>query len=350
MFSWLGILTLVLALGLALYITPLAIQAASSLGIEARPDGGLRDHEQAVPYLGGLAMYLALLLALVLSVVDFTPQLMGLLLGSTIILMVGLIDDFGAMTPRMKLFGQIVAVLALIKGGVFLKLVIFDVRWPADVPLFAWVLSAIWLVGIANAVNFLDIEDGLAGGVSACCCPALFVVAWLNGDQEIALFTAGLFGATLGFLRYNLPFPKARIYMGDAGSLFLGLSLAALAMMGSYTKENNLAAICPAIILGVPCFELMVVVVARLRKGIPIWHGSRDHVSKRLVELGLSKRASLYIHCGASLLLGGLAVFIMNTNIRNAVIAVSALAVVALVVFFLILRIKVTEPGSGSAE
>ncbi|MFO8056674.1 MAG: MraY family glycosyltransferase [bacterium] len=344
MLSWLGILTVMLSGALALYLTPLAIRAARTWGIVARPDGGLRDHADAVPYLGGLAMYLALLLSLVF-VVDFTPHLMGLLFGGTIILMVGLIDDFGAMTPRVKLFGQVIAVLALIKGGVYLKLVIFDFRWPLELPLFPWVLSAVWLVGMANALNFLDIEDGLAGGVAACCCPALFTVAWLNGQPETALFIAGIFGATAGFLRYNLPFPKARVYMGDAGSLFLGLSLGALAMIGSYTEKNDLAAVCPAIILGVPCFELMVVVVARLRKGIPIWYGSRDHVSKRLVEAGLSKRASLYLHCGTSLLLGGLAIFIMNTNIKNALIAVSGLAAVALPAFFLILRIKMEEPG-----
>ncbi len=343
MLSWLSILTFVLALALALYITPMAIRAARSLGIVAVPDGGLRDHPEAVPYLGGLAMYLALLLTLVL-VVDFTPPLMGLLLGSTIILMVGLIDDFGVMNPRMKLFGQIIAVTALIKGGVFLKLVIFDLQWPGEVPLLAWSLSVVWLVGIANAVNFLDIEDGLAGGVAACCCPALFAVAWFNEKPEMALFTVGLFGACAGFLRYNVPFPKARIYMGDAGSLFLGLCLAALAMLGSYTDKNDLAAVCPVIILGVPCFEIAVLVVARLRKGIPVWYGSRDHVTKRLQAAGLSKQASLYLHCGVSLVLGGLALFIMNTNIKYAIIAVSALAVVALVAFFLILRIKVEEP------
>ena len=281
------LLTFVFAIGLSLYITPLSARAARELGIVAKPDGNLRTQAEPVPYLGGVSIYLALLFALAVAA-DFSPQLLGLMLGTTIMLMVGLIDDFGVMTPKMKLFGQFVAGIALIKGGIVLELgVIRELPWPGDMPLLAWVLSLLWLVGVANAVNFLDIEDGLAGGVCAASCPALFAVAWWNGRHDVALFTAALFGATLGFLHYNLPVPKARIYLGDAGSLFLGTALASLAMIGSYTARNNLAAVCPIVILGVPCFEIAVTMAARIRRGIPVWRGSPDHVVKRLQRMGL---------------------------------------------------------------
>ena len=335
------LLTFVFALGLGLYVTPLAARAARQLGVVAKPDGNLRTHDEPVPYLGGIAIYLTLLIALAVAA-RFEAQLLGLMLGTTIMLMVGLIDDFGVMTAKMKLFGQVVAGMALIKGGVVLELgIIREVTWPGDMPLLAWVLSLLWLIGVANAVNFLDIEDGLAGGVCAAACPALFVVAWWNGRTDVALYTAALFGAILGFLRYNAPFPKAGIYLGDAGSLFLGTALAALAMIGSYTQKNNLAAVGPIVILGIPCFEIAVTMAARLRRGIPVWRGSPDHVVKRMQRAGISKRASTAAMCVASLLLGGVAVLIMRLEIEAAMIAVGALAVAALVAAILLLRVKV---------
>lgn len=338
-----------LALSLGLYLTPLAMKAALEMRLTAKPDGRLRLQPEPVPYLGGMAIYLALLLALAFSE-SFTAGMVGLLLGTTIILMVGLIDDFGVMTPGMKLFGQIIAALALLKGGIVIQLTILDFRWPLDLPLLAWFLSAIWLIGIANALNFLDIEDGLAGGTTLCALPALFVVALWNGRTDAALFSAALFGGTLGFLRYNAPWPRARIYLGDAGSLFLGLALAALAMRGSYTANNNLAAVCPVLILGVPCFELGLTMMARWGRGVPVWHGSPDHAAKRLQKLGLSRNQTLLVHCGAGLGLGGLALFIMQTDIVKATVAVSALGVVALVALVLLLRIQMEPPAPAGEK
>jgi len=329
-----------LAWGIGLYVTPLCMEAAKKLGLVARPDGALRTHTEPAPYLGGVAIYLALLISLAIAV-DFTPLILGLMLGAAIILMVGLIDDFGVMTPRMKLFGQAIATLALIKSGIRLELALFDqIRWPFDMPTLAWALSALWLIGIANAMNFLDIEDGLASSVAAAVCPALFVVAIFNGRTDAAVFTAALFGAVLGFIHYNAPTPKARIYLGDSGSLLLGVALASLAMMGSYTDRNNLAAFCPVIILGVPCFEMGVTMAARLRKGIPVWRGSPDHVAKRLQAAGLSREKTVLVHAGASLALGAIAVVVMKADIMVAIITVSALLLAALVAGMLLLRVK----------
>ena len=118
-------------------------------------------------------------------------------------------------------------------------------------------------------------------------------------------------------------------------------------MTGSYTGKNDLAAVCPVIILGVPCFELGLTMAARWRRGVPVYYGSNDHVAKRFEKLGLSKTAVLIIHCGASLLLGGLALFIMSTDIKTSIITVSALAVVALALAVFLLRVKMDQPGEG---
>jgi len=336
--------TFILALGLSLYLTPLSMEAARTLGIMAEPDGELRTHKEEVPYLGGMAVYLSLLIALAVAV-DFSPRMLGLLLGTTIILMVGLIDDFGVMTAKMKLFGQFLAAVALIKGGVVVELQIFrELNWPYDLPLLSWGVSILWLTGIANAVNFLDIEDGLAAGVAACCCPALIAIAWINGNTAEMLFTAALLGALIGFLRYNAACSGAKIYLGDAGSLMLGMTLAALAMMGEYSIKNDLAAVAPIIILGVPCFEIGVTMLARLRKGIPVYYGSPDHVSKRLHFAGLSKRNVVLLHGFASLVLGGVAILAVLSSIRVSIILVSATIGVGLVTAFLLLRIKTPTP------
>jgi UDP-GlcNAc:undecaprenyl-phosphate/decaprenyl-phosphate GlcNAc-1-phosphate transferase len=339
-FALLSGFTCLLAWGLGLYLTPLAMAAARSLNCVAKPDGVLRTQHEPVPYLGGVAIYLALLFSLTIAV-DFTPVILGLLLGATIILLVGMVDDFGVMTPKMKLFGQVIAAVALVKAGIAVELT-FITRYnqPFGVPLIAWGLSIFWLISMANAMNFLDIEDGLAGSTAASICPGLFAVAIINGRIDNAIVAAGIFGAVLAFLHYNAPAPSARIYLGDAGSLLLGMMLASLAMMGSYTSKNVAAAAGPVIIMGVPCFEIAVTMTARLRKGIPVWRGSPDHIAKRLQRAGLSRPMTVIAHAGASLILGGVAVFIMKADLREALVALVALAVVALVAAVLLLRVK----------
>ncbi len=331
--------TLLLSASLALYLTPLVREAAVKFGLMAHPDGDLRTQTEPVAYLGGIAIYLGFLLALSFTF-DFTRPIMGLLLGGTVVLMVGLIDDFGVLTPWMKLFGQAVAVLALLKSGIVIQLESIP-TWEVlgGIPVLHYALSAFWLLGIANAFNFLDTEDGLAAGVGFFCCLSLFGVAFINGRSDVAALTLALAGGILGFLRYNVS--PARIYLGDAGSLFLGLMLGALAMIGSYTEVHDLALLCPLIILGVPCFEIGQTTLARMIKGIPVMQGSPDHIVKRLKRAGLSKQAAVYLHWAVSLLLGVFALILMQVSLISAAVMLGGLALITLVVLALLLRIKV---------
>ena len=335
------VFTFLLAGSLALYLTPLARQAAIKFGLTSKPDGDLRHQAEPVPYLGGVAVYLGFLLTLVF-VFDFDREVLGLLLGGTIMLLVGLIDDMGVMTPGMKLFGEAVAVLALLKAGIVIELV-FIPSWRifnlVPVPVLSYVLSAFWLLALANAFNFLDVEDGLAAGVAFVSSLSLFAVAVINGHEVIAAVTIALAGSLLGFLRSN--FRPARIYLGDSGSLFLGLLLGALAMIGRYTDKNNVAALSPVIILGVAGFELAFTMLARTLRGIPVMWGSPDHLSKRLRQAGLSVAGVAAVHYGASAVLGGIAIAIMLSDTRTALIITGALALVGLIVTGLLLRIKV---------
>lgn len=335
------LLIFLLGFALSLYLTPLMGEAARRFGLVAKPDGRLRTQKEPVAYMGGVAIYLAFLLALVFGF-GFEKQVLGLLLGGTIILLVGLIDDFGVMTPWMKLFGQLVAVIALIKSGIHLQVqMILDVEPIPAFPILTYGLTAFWLMTLMNAFNFLDIEDGLAAGVAFFSGLALLSVSILNNEPTIPTVTTAMLAATLGFLAYN--FSPAKIYLGDAGSLFLGLMLGALAMTGDYTQNSAVGLFSPILILGVPLFEICFTSFARLIQGRPIMQGSPDHVAKRLQKMGLGVRQTVVSHYLLAIALSVAGISAMLCGTRNAVIVVSS-AFGALFIFAMVLlRVKVDK-------
>jgi UDP-GlcNAc:undecaprenyl-phosphate/decaprenyl-phosphate GlcNAc-1-phosphate transferase len=265
-------LVFVLALLLALYFTPVAREAALRFGIVDRPDGALKNQLAPVPYLGGLAVFLAYLVALGL-VIDFDELLLGILLAGTLTLLVGLVDDFGVLTPLAKLFGQGVAVFALLRSGAVIELVEIpeSLRWP---------LAALWLLAVCNSFNLLDIMDGLAAGVAAIAALALGLVAVATGQLPLAAAALALGGALLGFVVFN--FQPARIYLGDAGSLSVGITLGALALAIDWTELSPAGFLAPVAILAVPLADTAYVSLLRARRGRPFWHGSPDHFPLRL--------------------------------------------------------------------
>lgn len=266
------ILGFFLAYFLALVGTPMAREAALRFGVVDAPDGRLKNHDQPVAYLGGLAVFAAFLLSIGMTF-EFDQELLALLLASTIVTTVGLIDDFGALTPKPKVLGQVVAVFVLLKAGIMVQI--------AFMPWWLRVLvTVLWLVGLSNAFNLVDIMDGLAAGLGVIAATFLLVVALLNGRWTVAAFTVALVGALLGFLRFNF-FP-ATIYLGDCGSLFIGLTLGALAMVMEYTAHNPLGFLAPLYILAVPVIDTVFVTILRIRAGRKIYHGSPDHFPLRM--------------------------------------------------------------------
>jgi UDP-GlcNAc:undecaprenyl-phosphate GlcNAc-1-phosphate transferase len=323
----------VLALVLALYTTPLMRTAAIRFGIVDRPDGRLKNQKEPVPYLGGIAIYLAFLLALTATLRFDSTEVLGLLLAGSIIVILGLIDDFGVLTPRVKLAGQVVAVLTLMNSSIYIKLQ-FLPAW------LALALSFLWLLAITNAFNIIDVMDGLAAGVAAAAAAVLFLVAVVNGRQTIAILLAALCGALIGFLRYNVH--PAKIYMGDAGSMFTGLMLGALAMNNSYTRENMVASFAPVVILGVPVFDMLFVMWIRRRRGLPVMLGSPDHFALRLRRWRLSTRGTVLASWAATLVLGVLAVGMMLTSERVALAILGGITIASLGVGLFLKRIDMS--------
>jgi len=231
------ILGFILAYLLALVGTPMAREAALRFGVVDRPDGKLKNHDEPVAYLGGLAVFSAFL------------------------------------TPKPKVIGQVVAVFVLLKAGIMVQ-VAFIPWW------LRLIITVLWLVGLSNAFNLVDIMDGLASGLGVIAATFLLVVALLNGRFVVAAFTVALIGALLGFLRSN--FHPATIYLGDCGSLFIGFNLGALAMVMDYTSHNPLGWLAPLYILAVPLIDTLYVIVLRIRAGRKIYYGSPDHFPLRV--------------------------------------------------------------------
>ncbi len=320
--------TFVLALILSLYLTPVMRRAALEYGIVDRPDGRLKKHKRPMPYLGGIAIYLSFLLALAFSF-SFDQVLLGLLLAGTIILLLGLIDDLGFLKTWVKFVGQIIAVFVLVKSGIFIKLVFL--------PLYVRIpLTFLWVVGMTNAFNIIDVMDGLSGGVALFASLAFFSVSLLNGRITIAIVAITLAGSLFGFLRYN--FHPAKIYMGDAGSMFLGFMIGALAINGSYTEKDVLGFLAPIVILGIPIFDTCQVIVARWRKGLPVYRGSPDHYALRLRTAGLSVRGVIWLSYGAAAILGGLGILMMNLASLYQVLTVAGLLALAGIISIILLQ------------
>ena len=335
---FLYILTFVLALLLALYGVPLARRAALQFNVVDRPDGRLKHQSAPVPYLGGLAVYLAFLISLALTF-EFRQDVLGLVLGGTLMVMVGLIDDFGVLKPWPKLIGQLIAVFVLIRSGIRIEIAAFP-DW------LDLLLTVLWMVGIINAVNIIDVMDGLAGGVSVIACLWLFVVAIVNQDTMVAVMLAALAGSLVGFLRYN--FHPASIYLGDAGSLFVGLMLGALAMIGKYTVVNPVAVLAPVLILGVPVFDTLFVMYVRWLRRLPMFLGSPDHFALRLRQWALPVTQVVVVSYIAALLVGGAGVLLMFVSFAAALSLIGTTMVLAIAAALWLKRIDMSKRSKST--
>ncbi|MCK5352327.1 undecaprenyl/decaprenyl-phosphate alpha-N-acetylglucosaminyl 1-phosphate transferase, partial [bacterium] len=306
----------IVALGVSLALTPWIARTARAMGMVDRPDGGLKNQEEPVAYLGGLAVFVAFL-------VGFSPfyeldrQVLAILLGGTLVVLLGFLDDLGNLGPSTKLLGQALAVLIVMKAGVAIKIVFLP-------PLITYPLSFVWLLGMTNAFNIIDIMDGLASGVAAIACFFLFIIAMSSGQTGVAYMILALMGALLGFLRFN--FQPARIYLGDAGSLFIGFMLGALGMVGIYARANPVAVLAPVLILGVPIFDTLFVMTIRWMRGLNPLKGSPDHFALRLRRWRLTVGQTVLLSYGASFLLGAVSLVMVYGNEKLATGALFAVS------------------------
>lgn len=279
----LGLLTALIAAATTFYLVPLIIQIAHRFKILDNPDGKLKQHKIPTPYLGGMAVYGGFITSIAL-VMPFCTDFIFLVLGLTILLFVGLIDDLLTLSPAQKFVGQTIGGLCFLKGGFYLKsqfLLAYDASWMIIV---IGLLSLLWILTIINSINLVDVMDGLATTIGFFCTMMFAFFSWHFHNPPAFLASMAFAGSLLAFFCFNKP--KAQIYLGDAGSLLIGGFLAAVPSMISWGQYDSLGFLAPIIILFIPFAELATLILIRTFKGIPFYQGSPDHFSHYLSRAG----------------------------------------------------------------
>ena len=277
-------------------LTPIMRIIAIKHRIVDQPSESHKVHVGSIPYLGGVAIILGVVFVTYTAILGNQFKGNALFLASTILApaifmgIIGLIDDMYKLKPWPRFLMQTVSGF-----GISCFLVITDTLGsPFGTPWIDIPLSALWIVGVTNSINFFDNVDGGASGTIAITSLFLFFLSWQDGQYLIGAMSIVLGGATFGFLIWNKP--PARIYMGDAGSLFLGILIASLTIRFDPNPIHKFASFCiPILLLAVPILDTSVAVISRLMRGISPFQGGTDHLSHRLMRLGYSKRKSISI-------------------------------------------------------
>lgn len=314
------------ALTVALGVTPMARRLAFRTNMVDRP-GGRKFHANPTPLLGGLAIYAAVIAALLLFGDHFyVGEVAAIIIGATLISTLGFWDDRVSLPPWAKLLGQTIPVAVLVVAGVRISL------FPS--PVLNIAATILWVLFITNAVNFLDNMDGLTAGVAAVASAFFVLLAALSGQYLVGVLAAALLGACLGFLVYN--FNPASIFMGDTGSLFIGFLLAVVGIKLRFPA--NVPAVTwmiPPLVLGIPILDTTLVIISRLRRGLnPLTTAGKDHLSHRLVYLGLTRREAVM----AIYLIGGvfgmIAIFVSQASVAEGAIVIASVLLSCLILIW----------------
>jgi UDP-GlcNAc:undecaprenyl-phosphate GlcNAc-1-phosphate transferase len=315
---------------LAFGLTPVVMRAATAFGVLDHPDAR-KMHAAPTPLMGGLAVYVAFAVALLAnSILD--AQVLAILLGSTVLVAVGIVDDARPLPAGLKLCAQLVAVVLVVGSGVTIDLL----RWPLLGDAGNLLLTVVWLLGITNAMNFFDGMDGLATGLSVVTALFLAVVARQTFQPFLGWLAAAVVGSCLGFLPFNFrPRRAAAIFLGDAGSTFLGFTLAALAIKGEWAANNIVDIAAPVLIFWVFIFDMTYISVARVASGrVRSFHDwiayvGRDHLHHRLAALLGSHRRAVLLILLLSSAMGLAAVALRNARTLDAILLVVQAVLVA---------------------
>ncbi len=260
----------------SIYFAPVLIKLAHAFNFLDRPNGQLKNHGQPIPYAGGLVVYLGMLVSLMLFF-PLKETNTFFLFGSTFLLMIGLIDDCISLSPFQKMSGQLLATICFVKGGLYLKEK-FLLAYDHPLSYFIWMsLSSFWMLSIINGFNLIDVMDGLASVVALMASFSFLGMALLAGAYTPAFLLVALSGSLLGFLWYNKP--PAKMYLGDAGALFIGGILGAAPFMIPWGTFSLCGYFIPVLILAIPLLEIGTLILIRTYLKIPFYNGSPHHFS-----------------------------------------------------------------------
>ena len=292
---------LVFGFATALGLTPISRQIAMRLGVVDKPNQR-KIHVDHKPMMGGLAIYVALALAVML----FSPprhlaELGAVLAGAAFLALVGLLDDRYALGIRIRLAAQFVAAVGIVAMGIRVQL--------TGAALIDAPVTIIWIMALTNAANFMYNIDGLTAGLSAAAALFCMLIAIANGFSLVSSLAAAVLGSAVGFLVYN--FNPSSTFMGDMGALALGFILAVLGIKLALGDPPSVAWFAPVLVLALPIFDICLVVFTRLREGRSPGEAGKDHTSHRLMSMGLSQRATLAVLYTACMIFGALGLLVV---------------------------------------
>ncbi len=326
---------LVVSFILTFMATPMVKFLAERSGVVDVPKDNRRMHKKSMPLMGGLAMFYGF----VVSIAVFVPvsrELIGLFIGATLIVIVGIIDDKKNLNPLLKLIFQIVAALIAVYFGHSIKFFSnpFDTsNFPSVLSSpYAEIISVIWIVGMTNAVNFIDGLDGLAAGVSSIASLSILLISIIMGNSAVTPIAAALVGCCVGFLPFNSN--PAKIFMGDTGSTFLGYTLAVISIQGLFKGYAVISFVLPILVLGLPLFDTLFAIIRRLVHGQSPMTADRGHLHHRLIDMGLNQKQAVAIMYSISSLLGiGSVVMAARGVVQGIILMVSVIPILIVALF-----------------
>ncbi len=324
-----SVLPVILALGvsmlLSFLLTPLVKRLAYRIGAVDVPKDKRRMHNHPIPRLGGLAIFVGFVIA-VLLFASPDRQLRGVLLGACLIVAVGVVDDSHPLGAGIKFILQIVAALIAVWHGVVIQAIANPLPFGGpywNFGVMAVPITVVWIVAVTNSVNLIDGLDGLADGVSTIAALTMLIIALLMGSMEMAVICAALVGSCIGFIPYNRN--PAKIFMGDTGATFLGYILATVSVAGLFKLYAIISFIVPFIILGFPIFDTASAFTRRILKGQNPMKADRSHTHHKLIDMGMNQKqavATLYLVAGV---LGLCAVMIVTSGYVKVLLSAAAL-------------------------
>lgn len=311
-------------------MTPPARRLAIRVGAMDVPKDSRKIHSKPMPYFGGLAIYIAIM-ACMFVYMPHTKTNISIMIGATIVVLAGIIDDMYDMPAKVKLLLQIIAALVAINGGVQIHFITNPLSTTGISYLLSWLsypITLFWLVGITNTINLIDGLDGLASGVASIAATTLLFTAANLGHDFIVMQCAIIAGASLGFLPFN--FNPAKIFMGDTGALLLGYMLAVTSVLGMVKSVAAVALAVPIFALGLPIFDTAFAIIRRYINKKPIMQADKEHLHHKLMKSGLNQRQTVLIMYFISMMLGIIAVIIADTDPFKGII----LATISVLVVF----------------
>ena len=304
--------------------TPIVKLLAFRIGAVDVPKDNRRMHKKPIARLGGLAIFYGFLIS-ILCFAEIDVELRGILIGSAIVVILGVFDDIYSLNAILKFLVQIGAAMVVVLHGVQIDHISsFGIGANPYIPLgvFAIPVTVLWIVGVTNAINLIDGLDGLAAGISTISTVPLLVISVLTGEVGVALVTAAIAGAGFGFLPHNIH--PAKIFMGDTGSTFLGFTIASISIVGLFKSYAVFSVAVPFLMLGLPIFDTLFAIIRRVLKGQSPMHPDRGHVHHRLIDFGFDQKRTVIILLIVSSLLSLSALLLWMCGLTRALILILA--------------------------